>query len=469
MNRRAVVVVACMGGLLGGLDTSVNIAFPDITASFDIDVAQIQWVVVSFVLTYSVLLLPAGRLGDRYGHGRVMLIGTVTQIFAFVACAASPSFGLFLISRVLQGVAMALILGTSPALVTLSVSHEKQPRALGLYAMFSATGLAMGAPIGGLLLLKWGWPSVYLFRVPYSVLLLFAALSCGLARRPKEQNEQPLDLAGALTLALGLGLTLFVASRGLDWGWFAPVTIALIATAAIVLFVFVIIERKADQPLIDIALFRIAGFARANVLNALANASMFSIWFLGPYLLVDVRGQDSIEGGLLLGTTPTFTALAAWLAGKYVTKFGLLGLSRFGLFSQGLGLLLFSRAGAETSTLFLVVALAIVGIGLGSFQVPNMSFVMGSIPRSQQGVAGGMTQMTRTAGLVAGLAIWNTAFVGLRKRRSDALGIEELTAPEVFVPTFAEVVGLSGLLAMIGLTLTMGTTFDNKLKLPVER
>ena len=196
---------------------------------------------------------------------------------------------------------------------------------------------------------------------------------------------------------------------------------------------------------------------------------MFSIWFLGPYLLVDVRGQDSIEGGLLLGITPTFTALAAWLAGKYVTKFGLLGLSRFGLFSQGVGLLFFSRAGAETSTPFLVVALAIVGIGLGSFQVPNMSFVMGSIPRSQQGVAGGMTQMTRTVGLVAGLAIWNTAFVGLRKRRSDALGIEELIAPEVFVPTFAEVVGLSGLLAMIGLTLTIGTTFDNKIKLPVER
>ena len=114
MNRRAVVVVACMGGLLGGLDTSVNIAFPDITASFDIDVAQIQWVVVSFVLTYSVLLLPAGRLGDRYGHGRVMLIGTVTQIFAFVACAASPSFGLFLISRVLQGCRNGFDIGNEP-------------------------------------------------------------------------------------------------------------------------------------------------------------------------------------------------------------------------------------------------------------------------------------------------------------------------------------------------------------------
>lgn len=92
-----------------------------------------------------------------------------------------------------------------------------------------------------------------------------------------------------------------------------------------------------------------------------------------------------------------------------------------------------------------------------------MSFVMGSIPRSQQGVAGGMTQMVRTSGLVAGLAIWNTAFVGLRDRRADSLGIEDVSSPEVFVPTFAEVVGMSGLLALAGILLTIGVTFENRL------
>ena len=111
----------------------------------------------------------------------------------------------------------------------------------------------------------------------------------------------------------------------------------------------------------------------------------------------------------------------------------------------------------------LVVALCLVGIGLGSFQVPNMSFVMASLSRSQQGVAGGMTQMVRTAGLVGGLAVWNTAFVGLRDRRSRSLGVEEVIAPEVFVPTFGQVVGMSGGLAIVALILTIGVRFDDQL------
>ena len=161
MKTRGPFIVACLGGLLSGLDTSVNIAFPAITAAFDIDVSQIQWVVVSFVLTYSVLLLPAGRLGDRYGHGRIMVVGIVTQGAAFAACGLAPSFALFLLARVSQGAAMALILGTAPALVTLSVTEKRQPRALGIYSMLSASGLAMGAPLGGLLLQRWDWPCVY--------------------------------------------------------------------------------------------------------------------------------------------------------------------------------------------------------------------------------------------------------------------------------------------------------------------
>ena len=172
MERRGPFVVACLGGLLSGLDTSVNIAFPAITAAFDIDVSQIQWVVVSFVLTYSVLLLPAGRLADRVGHGRITVVGIALQGAAFFACALAPSFPLFLLARVSQGAAMALILGAAPALVTLSVSEERQPRALGVYAMASAIGLALGAPLGGMLLKIWDWPSVYFFRVPYIVIVV---------------------------------------------------------------------------------------------------------------------------------------------------------------------------------------------------------------------------------------------------------------------------------------------------------
>ena len=357
---------------------------------------------------------------------------------------------------------MALILGTAPALVTLSVRDEHQPRALGVFAMISATGLAVGAPAGGLLLEIWDWPSVYAFRVPYMGVLLLLALISGLHKKTEIKGKQPLDLAGAVAFAIGLGLTLFVASRGLSWGWLTPTTIVLAGIAVVTLVVFYLIENRASLPLVDMSLFRKPGFGRANLLNALANASMFSIWFLGPYLLVDVRGHGPISGGLILGIAPTSTAISAWLTGRMIERLGLLSLTRFGLACQGVGLVLFSRIDADTPMFALVAALCMVGIGLGSFQVPNMSFVMASIPRSQQGVAGGMTQMVRTAGLVAGLAVWNTAFVGLRDRRAQTLNVEDVTAPEVFVPTFGEVVGMSGLLAIVGLVLTIGVRFDRQ-------
>ena len=177
---------------------------------------------------------------------------------------------------------MALILGTAPALVTLSVSERHQPRALGIFAMTTAAGLAAGAPVGGLLLQAWDWQSVYAFRVPYMGVLLVAALLSGLHRPGVMKSKQPLDLFGAVTLALGLGLTLFVASRGLMWGWTAPITIALALVAMASLVVFHGVEKRASLPLVDMSLFRKQGFGRANLLNALANASMFSIWFLGP-------------------------------------------------------------------------------------------------------------------------------------------------------------------------------------------
>ena len=329
--------------------------------------------------------------------------------------------------------------------------------------MTTAVGLAAGAPVGGLLLQLWDWQSVYAFRIPYMGVLMVAALISGLHKKTTMKSKQPLDLFGAVTFALGLGLTLFVASRGLAWGWMTPITIVLAMVALAALVIFYRVEKQARLPLVDMSLFRKPGFGRANLLNALANASMFSIWFLGPYLLVDIRGHGPITGGLILGIAPTSTAISAWLTGRMIERLGLLSLTRLGLACQGVGLVLFSQIDSKSTMLFLVFALCLVGVGLGSFQVPNMSFVMASVPRSQQGVAGGMTQMVRTAGLVGGLAVWNTAFVGLRDRRSGLLGVEEVMAPEVFVPTFREVVGMSGGLAIVALILTIGVRFDDQI------
>lgn len=446
----ALLVVACLGGALSGLDTAVNIAFPAITAAFSLDVADISWVVVSYVLTYAALLLPLGRLADARGHARVLVAGLALSAVALAVCGLAPNFGVFLGGRVAQGLGIALVLAGAPAMVTLAVDESSRARALGWFQMAVALGLAAGPPVGGLLIGWVSWRSVYLFRVPVAaVLVVLAVLAGGLARPAREPGVVPswrdLDLAGALTLAGGLACLLFAASRGASWGWTAGSTLTVAAIGVVGCAAFVAVERRVRRPLVDLGLFRVPAFAAANVLNALANATMFAIWLLGPYLLVDVQGNGPLAGGLLLASAPVATAVAAAVAGRVVARVGAGRLSVIGLLVESLGLVATSRLGPGSPPLAVVGSFALVGLGLGLFQVPNMSFVMGSIPRSQQGVAGGMSQMMRTVGIVSGVAAANALFVVLRDAE---LGRGAASPVAAFPPAFGGVLVVAAVVTL---------------------
>ena len=462
--RKAAIVVACLAGGLSGLDTSVNIAFPAITAGFDLDPVQIQWVVVSYVLTYATLLLPLGRLADRVGHGRVLVAGLTLSITGVAACSAAPIFRVFLAARVVQGIGIGLVLAAAPALVTLAVPADRQPRALGAFQMSVALGVAIGPPLGGLLLDLADWRAVFWFRVPVGMVILGFALRLGLhaSTRPRAERSEntPLDLGGALSLGVALTGLLVAARWGANWGWGSSTTLEVVAVGLVALTVFVIVESRAAFPLVDLALFRIPSFALANGLNLIANATQFVLWLLGPYLFVTVRGHGTILGGLLFSAMSATAALASAAAGPLTARVGSARLSALGLAVQAVGLAAVSRVGKDTPTLAVAGTLAVVGLGLGLFAVPNLSFVMGSIPRTQQGVASGMTQMVRTVGIVAGVAAANSLFDVLRRRESLSTGETDLGAASVFVPSFQGVAlaaaGVCGLAAVLAVSRCRG-------------
>lgn len=446
---RRVFLVACLGGALGTLDSAVNIAFPAIIDSYQVDVSTLQWVVVSYVLTYAALLLPFGRLADQVGHQRTLRIGLVVSAAALAGCALAPTFGAFLVARVVQGIGIALVLAPGPALITLAVPPERRARALGLLQLGVAAGFVAGPPLGGLLLARWDWPAVFLFRVPVALGVLALA---SLARAPTSTATHQVvpprsDLPGAVTFAGGLAAALFVASSGSQVGWTSPLTVALLAVAAALLVAFVVIERRAPAPLVDLALFRNRTFTVANVLNGVANATMFTIWLLGPTLLVTARGHGTTTGGLVLAVTALGTAIAAPLAGRLVAPVGTARLSTVGLLVEAVGLAAASRVDATTPTGGVVVAFALVGIGVGLFQVPNLDYVMGRIPRSQQGVAGAMAQMVRTAGVVAGVAAANLLLVARLEARSGA-GTVEAAGTTAFVGAFGDVLSTAALVCL---------------------
>lgn len=457
MSSRTALALASLSALLGSLDSSVNIAFPAITAAFALDVSLIQWVVISYVLTYASLLLGCGRLADLQGHGRVLSWGLAGSAVAFLLCGLAPTFAWFLAARVLQGVGIALVFAAAPALVTLAVPPEQRGRALGIFHMSAALGFALGPPLGGLLVDGFGWRAVYLFRAPLAALLAVLALG---QPRPAHRQEHPqrFDLLGALTLAGSVAGFLFAVSRGRDLGWTSPVVLLLLLGAGGCFAGFLVTERRVGAPVVDLRLFRRPAFTIANLLNVLANGAMFAVWLLVPYYLVNALQYQAAIGGLLLLPNPLATALAAPVAGRLSDRFGTHHISTLGLGLEALGLWCVSLLDGGSDALAVALALGLVGLGLGLFQTPNMSFVMGSIPQAQQGVAGGMAQMMRTLGVVLGVTGASMVFDHRRAVYAERLRLGGPGAPQSFVPAFQDVFLASALVCLVacGLSLARG-------------
>ena len=292
--------------------------------------------------------------------------------------------------------------GAAPALVTLSVSGDERGRALGFYQMNTATGYALGPLLGGVLVDVFGWRGVYLYRaLPALLIAWFTSGRVRSGQRPAAGER--FDLLGAATLTLAASALLLAMTRSRDLGWTEPEVIVLASAGAASLAVFLVTEKRVAAPVINLDLFRWPAFTLANLLTLAANATRFPIGLLVPYYAVNVLGYRGILVGLLLFAPAVMTIFAAAFAGRLSDRIGTAGLSSAGLAVQAVGLWLASGLDAGSDYPTAALSLAMVGLGLGTFQVPNMSFVMGAIPREHQGVAGSINQMMRTAGIVFGV------------------------------------------------------------------
>jgi MFS family permease len=314
------------------LDTAVNIAFPDITQSFRLPIAMIQWVVVAYVLTYASLLLAFGRVGDIFGLGRVFRAGLLWSAVALLLCALAPAYGWLLFFRVLQGIGAGLVISVAPALVTSLYPEHRRSRAVAAFTMMFALASAAGPLVGGLLVRRFGWPAVFWFRAPIAAVALLSFTR--LPETGQRAARQPLDIAGAMLLTLGIGTLLLVvnALERLRRHDYSAAALAAVAVAS--LYGFVRRERRAAQPLIDLGLFRNRSFAAINLASVLVNLTSFSILLFTPYYLVRCAGLSPPAAGALLSASFVGTIGASPLAGRII---GRVAANRVALLGAGLG------------------------------------------------------------------------------------------------------------------------------------
>jgi len=352
--------IAAAGAGVISLDSIINVAFPAMAAAFAEPPERLRWVIVCYVLTYSITAFVGGALADRVGHARVFLVGLGLTAVALAVGAAAPTFALLLGARILQGLGGGLVYGTAPGLATLAVAPGARGRALGFLNAGIGVGFTVGPLVAGVLIAHLGWRSTFYVRVPIALGVLAWAVA-------------------------GLPTVRGAATR-------------LVAAADV-------LRRAVLVP---------------GALSFVANASIFSVWLLAPFYLVLVRGLDAVTAGLLFVLTPLGTAAAAPLAGVAADRFGARSPMVGGLVLEALGLLALSRAGATTDLPVIGGALLAAGVGVGVFQVPNMAEIMGAFGSAQQGAAGGFAFLARTLGVVTGVLLLAALFAA----RRDTVGLQ---------------------------------------------
>ena len=361
---------------------------------------------ICYVLVYGSLMLVCGKLGDLFGHRLIFRLGLALSIIGLAACALAPDWPLFLWARAGQGVGTALALSCAPALATSLYPESGRTRALAGFAASQALAAAIGPLLGGALVQAFDWSAVYWMRVPVALVAL--ALS-RILPSPKP-SSRPFDGLGAVLLASWMSallLSLVFAQRGGVDLWL-PVLLLAVAMAGF--FAFLRREARFAEPIIRPGLFADPAFAVPNIMNALANLAGFAILLLTPYYLLNTLGLSILAGGLVLALELVGAIAGASLAARVVPLFGQRRVAFAGIVIEAVALLGLGRSAADTPITVIVIVLVVMGVGQGLLNVAYTDIVTGTLARRDRGVAGSLSLLTRTLGIVGGASVLSALY-----------------------------------------------------------
>ncbi len=423
-SRAQAFAIVLLGSLVAPLDSAVNAAFPAISEAFSLEVAAIRWVVVSYLVTFSCLVIVGGRLGDLFGYRKVFGAGLLVSAAAFLACGLATEFGWLLAARVVQGIGIALVLGAAPALALSIYPESERTRVLTRFGAAFAVGLAAGPAIGGALVEAFGWQAVYLARAPIA---LAAWILLGRVPVVQLKGGRTFDVVGSLLLAAWTGgLLLGIALPG-DAG----LAFGLLAVVAFI--VFAKREARSRQPMIRLTLFRSAAFAVPNLAAMAVHFAGFLIFLLGPYFFVRVLGFSAQGAGILLALGPLGAAIGSALAGRLAMRFGARRVAFAGMLLDFAGVAIAATWDGGSGAIAIGLCLALQGLGIGLFQVAYADIVIAALPVEERGVASSLTSFTRTLGVVGCAALGSALF---RAAEADALA-EGAAAGAAFLQGYA--------------------------------
>jgi EmrB/QacA subfamily drug resistance transporter len=382
--------------------TVVNVALPDIQHSLHSSFRDLQWVVNAYSLTLAAFLLTAGALADLLGRRRVFVTGLIVFTVASALCGLSGSPLALNLARAVQGVGGAMMFATSLALIANAFHGKERGVAFGVFGGVIGAAVAVGPVVGGVITSGIGWEWIFFVNVPIGVGAVILTLTQ--VAESRDPEARGVDWMGFLTFSASLFLLVFALIQGNEKGWGSTQILSYLIGSAVLIVLFVIVERRQARPMLDLSLFRRRAFAGASIVAFAISASMFSMFLYLTLYIQDVLSYSPLQAGLRFLPITLLSFVVAPISGRLSVRIPVRLLLGTGMLLVGGGLLAMTAIGAGSGWTTLVPGFLLAGAGVGMVNPPLASTAIGVVHYTRSGMASGINNTFRQVGIATGIA-----------------------------------------------------------------
>jgi EmrB/QacA subfamily drug resistance transporter len=384
-------------------NTVVNVALPSIQRGLRASTSSLEWTVNAYTLTFAVVLVTGGRLGDLFGRRRLFIIGVAIFGASSLMIALSRSDTWLIAFRAVQGIGSGCMMPATLSIITNTFDAHERGRAIGTWAGVSAMALAIGPVVGGLLVQDVSWQSIFILNVPVAV----AAIAVTLFATRESRDEtaiREVDVPGVAALTVGLAALVLALVKSNTWGWGSTKVLSLFGLALAALVTFAAIEPRRRAPMVQFSFFRSRAYFGANVVAFIVSFTMFATFFSLALYMQDILRFTPLQTGLRFLPTTLIVMAAGPISGRLADRIGSRPLMTLGLLSVSASMFWMTGITTHSSYGYLVVSFVLQGLGIGLVMSPMSTATMNAVDRSKAGVASGILNMTRMVGSTFGVA-----------------------------------------------------------------
>jgi EmrB/QacA subfamily drug resistance transporter len=412
VNLSLVTAVVCIAlGAVSAAMASLNVAIPDLVRSTHANQTQLEWIIDAYLLVFSVLLLPAGALGDRYGRRKALIGGLIVFGAASAAAMAVSSANELIFLRGLIGLGAAFVMPATLSTITGTCPGAERTKAVSVWAAVAGGSAILGLLCSGVLLHWFSWRAAFAVNVVLAMIALVGTVC--FVPESSQPDAPTLDKGGAVFATVGLVALVFSIIEAPDAGWLSERTLGGMAVGLVALVGFVAFERRQHHPLLDPRLFTNRKLSAGSLSICIQFFAFFGFTFVSLQYLEGVRGYSPLVAAVSILPLSATMMPAARITPKLASRFGARTVCVVGLVLVAAGLVMISRIGTDSPYVLMLAGLVPLGIGMGAAMTPATAAITESLPQAQQGVGSALNDLSREVGGALGTAVIGSVVTGV--------------------------------------------------------